>query len=118
MYRYLSFVAVAPMYDREPKTPAVYSAARERIAGLRKNNGLRVAAWQTLKPYAHVISVLVFHVKRIKRTNQPECVLQDGVLRGGVHGTHHGTDATSQTNTENDPRIRRHEAEGEAGLEE
>ena len=69
MYRYLSFVAVAPMYDREPKTPAVYSAARERIAGLRKNNGLRVAAWQTLKPYADVISVLVFHVKRMKRTN-------------------------------------------------
>lgn len=57
MYRYLSFVAVAPMYDREPKTPAVYRAARERMAGLRKNNGLRVAAWQALKPYADMVSV-------------------------------------------------------------
>ena len=46
-------VAVAPMYDREPNTPAVYNAARERIAGLKKNSGLSVAAWHALKPYAN-----------------------------------------------------------------
>ena len=69
MYKYLSFLcqasvcvtledvmcvkthfAVAPTYDSEPTTPTVYRAARERIAGLTKNRGLSVAAWQALKP--------------------------------------------------------------------
>jgi len=44
-------VAVAPTYEIEPTTPTVYKAARERIAGLKKNKGLRVAAWQALNPY-------------------------------------------------------------------
>lgn len=61
MYRYLSllpllsdmentaqpkvtYAAVAPIYDRDPNTPQEYRAARERMAGLRKNRGLSVAA--------------------------------------------------------------------------
>lgn len=51
-------------------------------------------------------------------THEPERVLQDYVLRGRVHSTHHGADAANQTDTKNDPRIRRHQAEREAGLEE
>ena len=39
-----TYFAVAPMYESEPTTPQVYSAALDRIAGLRKNSGLRVAA--------------------------------------------------------------------------
>jgi len=46
--RYLSLVAVAPTYEIAPTMPHVYKAARERIAGLKKNRGLRVAAWQAL----------------------------------------------------------------------
>jgi len=42
--RYLSFVAVAPTYEIDPTIPHVYKAARERIAGLKRNKGLRVAA--------------------------------------------------------------------------
>jgi hypothetical protein len=42
-------VAVAPTYDIAPTTPHVYRAALERMAGLRKNSGLSVAAWHALK---------------------------------------------------------------------
>lgn len=51
-------------------------------------------------------------------THQPERVLQDCVLRGRVHSTHHGTDAANQTDAKHDPRICRHKAESEARLEE
>ena len=40
----MTYVAVAPKYDSEPTTPQVYNAALESIAGLRKKNGLSVAA--------------------------------------------------------------------------
>lgn len=47
----MSYVAVAPTYEIAPTVPHVYKAARERIAGLKKNMGLRVAAWQALNAY-------------------------------------------------------------------
>ena len=40
----MPYVAVAPTYEMDPTMPHVYKAARERIAGLKKNMGLRVAA--------------------------------------------------------------------------
>jgi hypothetical protein len=47
----MAYVAVAPTYEIDPTMPHVYKAARERIAGLKRNIGLRVAAWQALNAY-------------------------------------------------------------------
>lgn len=56
----MSYVAVAPTYEIDPTIPQVYKAARERIAGLKKNRGLRVAAWQALNAYEESESELKY----------------------------------------------------------
>lgn len=45
-------------------------------------------------------------------------MLQDSVLRGGVHGTHHGANRPDEADSEDYPWIRRHDAERKAILKQ
>ena len=70
----LSYDAVAPTYEMAPTMPHVYKAARERIAGLKKNMGLRVAAWQALNAYGESKSELKrYHEYHPQLTSQNRC---------------------------------------------
>jgi len=42
----------------DPTTPTVYRAALDKMAGLKKNSGLNVAAWQPLNAWAAKLSPL------------------------------------------------------------
>ena len=50
-------------------------------------------------------------------THEPEGVLQHRVLRRSVHSTHHGADGPNETDSEDHPRIGRHDAERKAIFE-
>ena len=69
-----SYDAVAPTYEIAPTMPHVYKAARERIAGLKKNKGLRVAAWQALNAYEESRSEPKrYHKSHLQLTSQKRC---------------------------------------------
>jgi hypothetical protein len=80
----MSYVAVAPTYEMAPTMPHVYKAARERIAGLKKNMGLRVAAWQALNAYEEPEwAPNEYYESHLQLTSQKRCFCTG--LSGGVY---------------------------------
>jgi hypothetical protein len=74
--------------------PTVYRAARDKIAGLKKNKGLSVAAWQPLNACIVMPQATSDTEKgNYVVTYQPEQMFLHGVFWRSVHGSHHRSDA-------------------------